>query len=162
MIQTDWIFMKITREQHISCRITTIAGSICWRYEWDWTEHSQSCHLLVLLQKKRRRDPWSSTIFRNKISLEIRCSEDVKNMTFQGGQCDSRVLVFCKKCKKHTFYPWAWWSRSRDMWSGRYRWSWRLTIWNQISADYCEYIIFREIDVKKYSETNFMYTMRYY
>ena len=50
---TNWSdFMKITHEQHISCRITTFAGSICWLYEWDWNEHSQSRHLLVLLQKK--------------------------------------------------------------------------------------------------------------
>ena len=64
--------------------------------------------------------------------------------------------------KKHTLYPWVWWSRSRDMWFGRYRWSWRLKIWSQIFADHCEYIIVREIDVKKYSETNFINIMRYY
>ena len=34
--------------------------------------------------------------------------------------------------------------------------------WYQISADHCEYIIFRQIDVKKYSETKFMYIMRYH
>ena len=71
----------------------------------------------------------------------------------------TRIL---RKAEKHTFYPWAWWSRSRDMWFGRYRWSWRLNIWYQIFADDCKYIIFREIDVKKYSETNFMKIMRYY
>ena len=52
MIQTDWILMKITHEQHISCRITRFVVSNYWRYEWDWNEHRQSCLLLVLLQKK--------------------------------------------------------------------------------------------------------------
>ena len=135
--------------------------AISWRYEWDRNEYSQSRPLLVLLQKKRRRDRWSSTIFINTIALEIQCSEDIEKMSFQGEQRDSRVSVFCKK-KKNIHYPWVYWSRSRDMWFGRYRWSCRFKIWYQIFADHCEYIIVREIHVKKYSETNFINIMRYY
>ena len=76
-------------------------------------------------------------------------------MTFQ------REPVFWKSVK-NIHYPWVCWSRSRDMSFGRYLWSGRLKIWYQIFADHCEYIIFREIDVKKYSETNFINIMRYY
>ena len=68
----------------------------------EWTQSILSS--VSSTPKKRRRDPWSSTIFKNKISLEIRCSEDVEKMTFQGGQCDSRVPVFCKKKTTH-FIP---------------------------------------------------------
>ena len=48
MIQTDWILWKLLMRN-----ISVAELSICWRYEWDWNEHSQSRHLLVLLQKKK-------------------------------------------------------------------------------------------------------------
>ena len=74
--------------------------TICMRQEWRQPILSP----FSSTPKKRRRDPWSSTIFRNTISLEIRFSEDVEKMTFQGGQCDSRVPLFCKKrLKKKTY-----------------------------------------------------------
>ena len=101
--------------------------------------------------KKRPYDPWTSAIFtKHNITWDTmlrRCREDDisrRTMWF------ARTRILQKAEKKHTFYPWTWWSRSRDMWFGRYRWSWRLNIWNQIFADHCGYIIFiREIDVKK-------------
>ena len=158
---TNWLgLMKITHEQHISCRITRFVVSNFWRYEWDWNEHSQSWHLLFLLQEQRRRDLWSSTIFKKHNitwdTIQWRCrQDDFSRRTAWFAR--TRILQ-----KKNIHYPWVYWSRSRDMWFGRYRWSCRFKIWYQIFADHCEFIIFREIDVKKYSETNFINIIRYY
>ena len=99
-----WDFMKITHEQHVSYTITTFRW-FCLMTIWMRLEWIQSIlSPFSSTPKKRPYDAWSSAIFRNIISLEIRCCEDVEKMTFQGGQCDSRVLVFCKEWKKKKTY----------------------------------------------------------
>ena len=126
----------------------------------EWTQSISS----PFSSTPRNKTTWSMRFHdfqKHNISwdtMQWRCREDVIS---RRTAWFARTRI-CKKKKKHAHYPWTWWSQSRDMWFGRYRWSWRLKIWSQIFADHCEFIIFREIDVKKYSETNFMLTMRYY
>ena len=135
MIQTDWILWKLLM-RNISV--------------------AELCYLLTIWMRLEQKTMWSVKCHdfqKHNISwdtMQWRCrKDDISRRTAWFAR--TRIL----QKKKNILYSWVCWSRSRDMSFGRYLWSWRLKIWYLIFADYCKYIIVREIDVKKYSETNF-------
>ena len=88
-----------------------------------------------------------------------RCREDdISRRTMWFAR--TRIL---QKAEKHIFYPWAWWSLSRDMWFGRYRWSWRLNIYKiRFSQITVNILSWEKLTWRSIRKPIFMKIMRYY
>ena len=80
--------------------------AICWRYEWDRKKDD-------VIREVPRFSETQYHLRYDAVKMWRRCHFKENGVI--------RAYPYC--AKKNTHYPWTWWSQSRDMWFGRYRWS---------------------------------------